>query len=65
MMATTAYFLVGGAGVIALLCGIAWLLFRDYNSADAERRRRIAMQGPFVPLSEEDIAEDEARRRKL
>lgn len=51
--------------VIAAL--LAYQLFKFYNSPDAERYRKRKMQGPFVPLSEADIAEDEARisaRRK-
>jgi hypothetical protein len=51
-----------GAGVGALLAWAGLILFRYYNSPDAERHRRTAMQGPFAPLSEEDIAADEKRR---
>ena len=36
-------------------------LVRAFNSPDGERYRRMRMQGPFVPLSAEDIAEDERR----
>jgi hypothetical protein len=35
-----------------------------FNSPDGERLARRANQGPFVPLSREDIAEDEARRQQ-
>ncbi|MBK6595315.1 MAG: hypothetical protein IPG23_22775 [Burkholderiales bacterium] len=39
-------------------------LMRALNAPDWERNRRIRMQGPFVPLSAEDIAEDERRCAK-
>jgi hypothetical protein len=47
--------------VIAVL--LAYQLFKFFNSPDAERYRKRRMQGPFVPLSEADLAEDEARIR--
>ena len=56
------YFLLCGAGVLALRVWGAVTLFRFYDSPDAERYRRTAMQGPFAPLSEENIAADEKRR---
>lgn len=37
-------------------------LFTVFNSADGERYRRMRMQGPFVPLSKEDIEDDECRK---
>lgn len=46
--------LVGAWGLIKL--------FTVFNSEDGERYRRMRMQGPFVPLSSEEIAEDERRR---
>ena len=57
------YFMVLGAGVLALVVWAARTLWRYYNSPDAERYRRTAMQGPFAPLSETDLAADEARKR--
>jgi hypothetical protein len=54
----TVYFMLLGAGLPALAVWDARTLWRYDNSADAERYRRTAMQGPFVPLSEEDIAAD-------
>jgi heme/copper-type cytochrome/quinol oxidase subunit 2 len=42
---------------------LVYLLFKFYNSPDGERYRKREMQGPFVPLSEADLAEDEARIR--
>lgn len=44
-----------------------WLLFKVFavfNSADGERYRKRRMQGPFVPLSTEEIEEDEQRKRQ-
>ncbi len=40
------------------------LTARRYASRDGERLRKKQMQGPFVPLSAEDIAEDEQRIRE-
>jgi len=45
----------------------AWALlklFAAWNSADGERYQKMRMQGPFVPLSAEDIAEDERRLKR-
>ena len=56
------YFIVLGAGVLALALWGARALWRYYNSPDAERYRRTAMQGPFTPLSEADLAADKARQ---
>lgn len=39
-------------------------LMRALSAPDWERNRRIRMQGPFVPLSAEEIAEDERRYAK-
>lgn len=41
---------------------VKWWKF--FNSPDGERYRKRRMQGPFVPLSQQDIADDEARMRK-
>ncbi len=50
---------------VALCVGVAlyfaFRLLTLFNSADGERYRKRRMQGPFVPLSAEEIAEDEAR----
>jgi hypothetical protein len=53
-----------GAGVFGVVAWIAVILFRFYNSPDAERYRRTAIQGPFAPLSEADLAADEKRIRE-
>ena len=57
------YGMLLGAGVLVLALWGARTLWRFYNSPDAERYRRTAMQGPFAPLSEEHLAADEARKR--
>ena len=41
---------------------VAYWLFKLYNSPDGERYRKRSMQGPFVPLDAEEIAEDAARK---
>lgn len=50
---------------VALCVGVAlyfaFRLLTSFNSPDGERYRKRRMQGPFVPLSAEEIAEDEAR----
>jgi hypothetical protein len=57
--------------VFALICVVAliglWKVFRVFNSPDGERYRRMKMQGPFAPLSAEDVVADEqsSRERRL
>ncbi len=51
---------------VAALCFVAMLylayrLLKLSNSPDGERYRKRRMQGPFVPLSAEEIAEDDRR----
>jgi hypothetical protein len=51
------------------VCGLVavfglWMLvkvFQLYNSPDGERYRKLRMQGPFVPLSTEEIEADRRR----
>ncbi len=52
------------AGLLVIGLVLRFLLFEFYNSPDGERYRKIKMQGPFVPLSKEDIAEDEERAHR-
>lgn len=49
--------------VFAIVAGVfvALKLLKYYNSPDGERHGKRRMQGPFVPLSAEEIAEDDAR----
>ena len=42
---------------------LGYRFIKMFNSPDGERLARRAVQGPFVPLSEEDIAEDQARQQ--
>ncbi len=55
-------------GFLALVCVGALFalvkLARMYNSPDGERLQRKRMQGPFVPLSAEEISEDEQRSKQ-
>jgi hypothetical protein len=53
--------LVLGLGVVAAWAWFKW--FQMYNSPDGERYRRRRTQGPFVPLSAEEIEEDQQRIR--
>lgn len=53
--------------VIVVLClplvgYIAYKWFWIFNSADGERYLKRRLQGPFVPLSAEDNAADDARK---
>ncbi len=51
---------------LALVVGVVlhvWV-FQMWNSPDGERYLKTRMQGAFVPLSAEDIAEDEQRAAK-
>lgn len=43
-----------------------YLAIKAYGGENGERYQKRQMQGPFVPLSQEDIAEDEENiyRRK-
>ncbi len=45
--------------VVAILALIK--LFKVFNSPDGERYRRMNVQGPFVPLSAEEIEADRKR----
>jgi len=51
-------FLLIGVGIFGC---IKWL--QIFNSPDGERYRRMRTQGPFAPLSEEDVADTEQRRK--
>ena len=51
---------------VVALCFVAFVylafrLLKLFNSPSGERYRKRRMQGPFVPLSAEEIAEDKAR----
>lgn len=42
---------------------LGYRFIKMFNSPDGERLARRSAQGPFVPLSEADIAEDQARQQ--
>ena len=42
-----------------VLAIFVWL--KAFGGPDGERLQKLRMQGPFVPLSEEDIKKDEER----
>jgi hypothetical protein len=51
----------------AVLPVAGWLVFQWWkllHSEAGERYLKWRMQGPFVPLSKDDIAEDEARKHR-
>lgn len=57
---------VRAIGLIITVVVIAYAVYRlwkAFNSPDGERYLKRRMQGPFVPLSKEEIARDEAGRR--
>ncbi len=63
-MSDVFFYWLCGAGVLALAVWGGVVLFRFHNSPDAERYRRTAMQGPFTPLSDADLAADEKRKNR-
>ena len=42
---------------------LGYRFIKMFNSPDGERLARRVAQGPYVPLSEADIAEDSARQQ--
>ena len=50
--------------VIVAIIAIRLMAFRVLNSPDGERYQKMRMQGPFVPLSAEEIADDQKRIRQ-
>ncbi|MCX7217879.1 hypothetical protein [Undibacterium sp.] len=40
---------------------LAYRLFKYHNSPEGERHARMRMQGAFVPLSKEELEQDQAR----
>ena len=49
------------AALIFVVALMAYRMLKFYHSPDAERYLKRRLQGPFVPLSETDLAEDDAR----
>lgn len=52
----------GVCGPIAVYLAYQW--WKMLDSPDGERWLKRRMQGPFVPLSTDELAEDDARRRQ-
>jgi hypothetical protein len=48
---------------VPMIIYLNYLRIRMFNSPDGERYMKWRMQSPLVPLSTEEIAEDEARKR--
>ena len=58
------HFVLGILAVFLILAAFLLVLvkvFSVFNSPDGERYRKMRMQGPFVPLSAEEIAADDRR----
>ena len=56
------FLLVGIVVLVAAVGLLVWIkVLRIYNSPAGERYLRLRMQGPFVPLSPEEIAADDQR----
>ncbi|THC42444.1 hypothetical protein [Massilia sp. Mn16-1_5] len=53
---------LGLALVVVLIAYAAFRLWKAFNSPDGERYLKRRMQGPFVPLTPEERARDEARK---
>ena len=54
--------LVGILVLVGAVALVVWIkVLRIYNSPAGEKILRMRMQGPFVPLSPEEIAQDEQR----
>jgi hypothetical protein len=48
--------------LVPLAAFIAWKWFKIFNSPDGERFMKRRVQGPYVPLSADENAADEARK---
>jgi len=47
---------------VVIIAYAAYRLWRAFNSPDGERYLKRRTQGPFVPLTKVEIADDEARK---
>lgn len=47
---------------LAIIAFAAYRLWKAFNSPDGERYLKRRMQGPFVPQTKAEIADDDARR---
>jgi hypothetical protein len=48
--------------LVPLMAFLAWKWIQIFNSPDGERYLKRRLQGPFTPLSDQDHAQDEARK---
>jgi hypothetical protein len=48
--------------LVPLMAFLAWKWIQIFNSPDGERYLKRRLQGPFTPLSDQDNAQDEARK---
>jgi hypothetical protein len=53
---------VGLMITVVLIAYAAFRLWKAFNSPDGEAYLKRRMQGPFVPLTSEEEASDEARK---
>lgn len=54
---------VGVMITVVVIAYVAFKLWKALNSPNGERYLKRDMQGPFVPLTSEEISEDSARKR--
>ena len=47
---------------VVIIAYAAYRLWKAFNSPDGERYLKRRMQGPFVPLTKQEISNDEARK---
>ena len=47
---------------VAMIAFAAYRLWKAFNSPDGERYLKRRIQGPFVPLTKAEIADDKARK---
>ena len=55
--------LVVATACLPIAAYVVYKWFRIFNSPDGERYMKRRAQGPFVPLSVDEVAADDARKR--
>jgi hypothetical protein len=54
--------LIGLIVTVVIIAYAAYRLWKAFDSPDGERYLKRRMQGPFVPLTRKELANDEARK---
>lgn len=62
MMGNRSMILLVVVALVPLMAFLAWKWLQIFNSPDGERYLKRRLQGPFTPLSEQDKADDAARK---